>query len=95
MDNSASPTEQAAESSASGTDLGTMEKGKKIDAVSGKELRTSKGKTREVTTLDGGEDPKQWSKLRRWFITAIVSISSTCVTFNSSVVSLHDYPSLG
>ena len=44
--------------------------------------------TKEVTTLDDYENPKKWTKMRRWIMTAIISLSSTCVTFNSSVVSV-------
>jgi hypothetical protein len=52
------------------------------------ESATMSEKGREITTLDPSEDPKHRSKVQRWIMTAIICLSSTCVTYNSSVVRL-------
>lgn len=63
-----------------------------LDPIS-REKGLDSEKEKLVTILDESESPKRRSKLQRWVMTIIVSLSSTCVTFNSSLVS-HQYFSI-
>jgi hypothetical protein len=67
-----------------------MEKGNTESLPESQEecVKSEEGKEgKEVVTLDAEDDPKNRTKLRRWFMTAIICVSSICVTFDSSVVS--------
>ena len=38
-------------------------------------------------TLDAEDDPKQWSVVKKWFVTIIVCNGALCITCASSMVS--------